>query len=238
VAGVSYSLDPRTRTAHKNVTAPKIPVKQPEMARSEPFMINGQTVTQAEFEAYREKFVKPLPLPSEGPKPVPVKEGYSIETLADGTKTFKINGQPVTQAEFEAVAEKSGKKPHPLAVEGRKPGTVKEGVSADSRRKTESLGKQVIEGVEVELTRTTLTIPAGEIGNSLPIEVVDETWYSPELQVVVMTKHRDPRSGETTYRLTNINRSEPDRTLFEVPADYTVRENKMPIKRKPLQEEQ
>jgi hypothetical protein len=251
VAGLSYSLDPRTHTAHKNVTAPKrpvklpegetapkIPVKRPEMARSEPFMINGQTVTQAEFEAYREKFVKPLPLPSEGPKPVPVKEGFSIETLADGTKTFKINGQPVTQAEFEAEAEKSGKKPRPLAVEGRKPGTVKEGANADGRRKTESLGKQMIEGVEVEHTRTTLTIPAGEIGNTLPIEVVDETWYSHELQIIVMTKHRDPRSGETAYQLTNINRSEPARSLFEVPADYTVVENKMPLKRKPPQEEQ
>jgi protein TonB len=39
-----------------------------------------------------------------------------------------------------------------------------------------------------------------------------------------MTKHSDPRFGETTYRLTNINRSEPARELFEVPADYTVKE--------------
>jgi hypothetical protein len=91
----------------------------------------------------------------------------------------------------------------------------------------ESLGKQVVEGVEVELTRITSTIPAGEIGNTMPIEVVDETWYSPELQMVIMSKHRDPRSGETIYRLTNINRSEPDRSLFEVPADYKVKSDKL-----------
>jgi hypothetical protein len=30
--------------------------------------------------------------------------------------------------------------------------------------------------------------------------------------------------GETTYRLTNIDRSEPDPSLFQVPADYTVKE--------------
>jgi len=47
----------------------------------------------------------------------------------------------------------------------------------------EQLGKQIIEGVEAEGTRTTLTIPAGEIGNERPIEIVSERWYSPELQL-------------------------------------------------------
>ena len=93
------------------------------------------------------------------------------------------------------------------------------------RRRTEALGKQVVEGVEAEGTRTTLTIPAGEIGNTLPIDVVDESWYSPQLQMPVMTRHHDPRSGDNVFRLTNINRAEPDRSLFEVPADYTIVEN-------------
>lgn len=88
----------------------------------------------------------------------------------------------------------------------------------------EQLGKQVIEGIEAEGTRTTITIPAGEIGNERAIEIVSERWYSPELQLVVMTRHSDPRSGETTYKLTNINRAEPAKSLFEVPAGYTVKE--------------
>ena len=96
-----------------------------------------------------------------------------------------------------------------------------QGAREDNAR-NESLGKQAIEGVDAEGTRKTIEIPAGEIGNERPIEIVFERWYSPELQVVVMTKHSDPRFGETTYRLTNINRSEPARELFEVPADYTV----------------
>ena len=66
--------------------------------------------------------------------------------------------------------------------------------------RTESLGKQNIEGVEAEGTRSTVTIPAGEIGNERAIEIVFERWYSPELQMVVMTRHYDPRFGETTYR--------------------------------------
>ncbi|HUQ34055.1 MAG TPA: hypothetical protein VM095_18175 [Pyrinomonadaceae bacterium] len=98
-------------------------------------------------------------------------------------------------------------------------------ISADPRNsKTESLGKQVVEGVEAEGTRTTITIPAGEIGNEQAINIVSERWYSPELQVIVMSKNNDPLVGETVYRLTNITRSEPARALFEVPADYTIKE--------------
>jgi len=88
----------------------------------------------------------------------------------------------------------------------------------------ESLGKQMVEGVEAEGTRVTITIAAGEIGNDAPINIISESWYSPELQVVVKSRHSDPRSGETVYRLTNINRSEPDHSLFEVPSDYSIKD--------------
>jgi hypothetical protein len=89
----------------------------------------------------------------------------------------------------------------------------------------EDLGSQIIEGIAATGTRTTTTIPAGSIGNEQPIVIVSEQWFSPELKVLVMTKHSDPRSGETTYRLTNIAQSEPARSLFEVPADYTLRDS-------------
>ena len=89
----------------------------------------------------------------------------------------------------------------------------------------ESLGTQEIEGVQAEGTRTTFTIPAGQIGNEQPIQIVNERWYSPDLKVVVMTRHSDPRTGEEVYKLSNINRSEPARQLFEIPSDYTVKES-------------
>jgi hypothetical protein len=88
--------------------------------------------------------------------------------------------------------------------------------------KTEQLGNMFIEGVQAQGTRTTTTIPAGDIGNERPINVVDERWYSPDLQMTIMTKHSDPRTGETNFALKNINRSSPPPTLFEVPSDYTV----------------
>ncbi len=88
--------------------------------------------------------------------------------------------------------------------------------------KVEHLGMQTIEGVSAEGTRTTVTIPAGQIGNELPIVTVSERWYSPELQVTVMSTRSDPRTGTTTYKLTNINRSEPSPMQFQVPPEYTV----------------
>lgn len=98
---------------------------------------------------------------------------------------------------------------------------TKERTAAGAGQK-ESLGKSVLEGVNAEGTRSTITIPAGQIGNDLPIDIVTENWYSPELQAVVMTKTSDPRFGDTVYRLTNINRSEPAHSLFEVPSDYNT----------------
>ena len=93
---------------------------------------------------------------------------------------------------------------------------------------TTALEPQTIEGVHAEGTRTTVTIPAGAIGNELPIEIVSERWYSPELKVVVLSRRADPRFGETVYRLTNLVRGEPSADLFEIPAGYRVDEPKLP----------
>jgi hypothetical protein len=89
---------------------------------------------------------------------------------------------------------------------------------------TEPLGSQTIEGIVAEGTRQTHTIPAGQIGNQQPIQIVDEKWFSPELRIPVMTRHSDPREGETVFKLTNIVRTEPDPSLFQVPPDYKIKE--------------
>lgn len=86
----------------------------------------------------------------------------------------------------------------------------------------EKLGSQLIEGVQAEGTRTTLTIPAGEFDNEQAMEITHEQWYSPELKMVILMKHNDPRFGETIFRLTNVTRGEPDRALFEPPQGYRV----------------
>ena len=58
------------------------------------------------------------------------------------------------------------------------------------------------------------------------------------MQLVVMTRFSDPRMGETTYKLTNINRTEPAKSLFEVPADYTIKSGfQSPVRKKLSPEE-
>lgn len=88
----------------------------------------------------------------------------------------------------------------------------------------ESLGTQSINGISAQGTRYTRVIPAGSIGNDKPLTVTREVWYSPDLQMVVQSKHSDPRFGDTTYSLTNIQRNEPAANLFTVPSDYTIKE--------------
>jgi hypothetical protein len=86
----------------------------------------------------------------------------------------------------------------------------------------DSLGTQTIEGVLAEGSRTTVTYPIGAIGNDRPITTVSETWTSPELKTVVLSKRSDPRNGESTTRVTNISRVEPDPSLFQIPSDYEI----------------
>jgi hypothetical protein len=89
---------------------------------------------------------------------------------------------------------------------------------------TEDLGTQVIEGIPAEGKRRITTWPVGFIGNDRPITNVSESWTSPDLREVILRKTNDPRSGEHTHKLVNINRGEPDPSLFEPPPNYTVKD--------------
>ncbi len=89
--------------------------------------------------------------------------------------------------------------------------------------KREALAARTMNGIIASGTRVTHSIPAGTIGNSQALDTVRETWMADDLKVPVMTKVTDPRFGTTTMELTNINRSQPDSPLFQVPSDYTVK---------------
>ncbi|HEX4858673.1 MAG TPA: hypothetical protein VFV17_06610, partial [Usitatibacteraceae bacterium] len=88
-----------------------------------------------------------------------------------------------------------------------------------------SLGTKDFDGVRAEGKSLSYSIPAGEIGNRNAIVVTTETWFSPELQATVYSRHSDPRSGETVYRMSAIKRSEPAASLFTVPDGYVVKDN-------------
>ncbi len=181
VAGVTYSLDTRTHTAHKSMSFTFELAEKSGIEGAQRFEFKVPPGTAGAAGTARSVILTP---PAGAPPP-----DVDHFTVRTGVATYAFKTAP----------------------------------GANNQVKQE-LGKQVIEGVEAEGTRTTITIPAGEIGNERPIEIVSERWYSPELQLVVMSRHSDPRTGETTYKLTNLNRAEPAKSLFEVPPGYTVKD--------------
>jgi hypothetical protein len=90
--------------------------------------------------------------------------------------------------------------------------------------KRETLAAQSIHGLKASGTRVTRTIPAGTMGNSQPLQTVRETWMSDDLKVPLKTTITDPRMGTVTMEVTNINRGQPDPSLFQVPSGYTVKQ--------------
>jgi hypothetical protein len=157
--------------------------------------------------------------------------------LADpgAPKSFVVISDPVLNKNFvlhpeSKIAENVGHRFHKMkefAKSGKfeeKMQARQEAESAAGNLKKEDLGTQVIGGVSAQGTRVTRTIPAGQMGNEKPILIVHETWFSNDLQMVVRSKRTNPWIGETTYTLTNIQRTEPAAALFTVPSDFTVQQ--------------
>jgi hypothetical protein len=91
-------------------------------------------------------------------------------------------------------------------------------------RQKEELGGKTIAGVYAVGTRITMTTPEGAEGNDRPITSVSETWRSPELDMILLSVNEDPRSGTRTSEVTDLDRAEPDPTIFQVPEGYTVKD--------------
>jgi hypothetical protein len=92
----------------------------------------------------------------------------------------------------------------------------------------EDLGSKTIEGVAAEGKRNTYTVAEGNDQHSRPLRVVHESWYCPELKIVVLETNDDPRSGTWRNELVKIVRGEPDVTKYRPPANYVVNHVRMP----------
>ena len=157
-------------------------------------------------------------------------QGFGPLAASGQPRTFIMIHDPVAGAAFvlepdKKVARQLGKPGghgHGHGGADKAEHAQHHGLGAGDNVQTEDLGKQVINGINAQGTRRTRTIPAGQIGNEKAITIVSESWYSPDLQMVVMSKRSDPRFGQTTYNLTNIQRKEPDAALFTVPAGYSI----------------
>jgi hypothetical protein len=201
VAGFSYSIDPNLRTTRQMVIRPNNEIK----------IVTGVApVATVEGSALPEKVRAEIKAAAEasgsGQNSVVVSERVRDEIRASAARSAVIGRTVVGQ-----LAEAPGF-------------TMSYAMGSAQKwdKRTEELGTQNIEGVDAEGTRTITTIPAGAIGNERPIEITYERWYSRDLQMVVMSKHNDPRFGEQTYRLTNIVRTEPDPSLFTLPNGYKL----------------
>lgn len=258
VANTMLILDPESKTATKGMTfirtqtlPEKIvrPLGSPEEARMLKFSGSGLPGNAL-------KRIQPTYPPEAKAAGVqgPVQVEITINDQGDVIEVNPIAGHPLLRASAAEAArqwkfkatEVEGKQvkvkgiltfnftlaDRPEATTNQTALLRKIAIGEKRNLRQDSLGKQTIEGIEVEGTRTVETIPAGEIGNEQPIEIVSERWYSNELQTVILSRHNDPRFGENVYRLINITRSEPDPALFQVPSDYTLKEGPADLPRR------
>jgi hypothetical protein len=150
---------------------------------------------------------------------------YRVDTRAQTTQRQEVP-EGLRKARERAMGGGGGDRDAPFSVL-MPAGAARRGEAGEEsepmpKPAREKLGRQTFDGVEAEGTRTSITIPAGVMNTERPVEITHEEWYSPELKMIVMMRHVDPRFGETTFRLTNVSRGEQDRALFYPPDGYKV----------------
>lgn len=154
-------------------------------------------------------------------------DGIKSITLFDPVAAVSVSLNASNKTAFKAAVHVPGdhsSDDHRKPAGGSTPDRANRAGRTNPNRLSEDLGNQAIEGIAAQGRRTTTIIPAGTMGNDRDIKIVDEIWLSPDLQVVMQSRHSDPRTGEMTYKLANIRRADQSHTLFEVPADYQVKE--------------
>jgi len=185
--------------------------------------------SQGRMRTERPVFMAPV---GQGPKDPPVMieildpVSKSKYVLDEGRKV--VHRQEMAEWKGGAVSARGNSgtviTPGGISVSGGFANNAPAGAGQPARPdiKTEQLPPQMIEGVMAEGKRQTMTWPVGSQGNDQPLVTVNESWFSQDLGLPVLTKTRDPRNGEHTRKLVKISRSEPEPGLFQPPAGWTV----------------
>jgi hypothetical protein len=97
----------------------------------------------------------------------------------------------------------------------------------------EDLGATTLNGVRAIGTRRTYIISKHASPTHQPIEIVSEEWYSKDLNLVLLTHHLDPRTGEQTVGISGLKQEEPPASLFEIPKGYTIVDPNQPAPPRP-----
>jgi hypothetical protein len=96
-------------------------------------------------------------------------------------------------------------------------------------RTHEDLGHQFFAGIPVHGYRDTTTLNAGVLGNDLPMSIMNEFRYSPELGINLFSVVDNPQMGRQTFTASEISTTEPDPALFQPPHDYQIVDHRKPI---------
>jgi hypothetical protein len=86
----------------------------------------------------------------------------------------------------------------------------------------EDLGDGSTEGIETIGTRVITIYNPGVMGNDNRFTVEHEYWYSPRLGINLVSEVNDPRFGTQTFTATNLDPSEPDPSLFQMPKGFSA----------------
>jgi hypothetical protein len=222
VAGMSYTLMPNSKTAisiprfeHGSHAAPRAPRASSSSSSSETRSQDGE----------RKIIVRTV----DGTDLPGTREEVRVQVVRIGDNELVSPPTPPTPPRPPAPGAAPVPPVPPLPPIPSIPGVHNmrfESTASLGKGVTTKLGTRDFDGVKAEGTQTVWTIQAGQIGNRNPILVTKENWYSPELQVTVMTRHNDPRTGESIYRLAGLKRAEPSIDLFKVPEGYTLKGHK------------
>jgi hypothetical protein len=203
VAGYAYSLDTVNKIAWRTATGASAAIMG-KIEAAQPTMLKRAEGVEARLEAER----------------VQVEQAKAARVPSAEEAQSKV----AAEQEKVAIARSGGGGGRGGAVAGGFGGVAPPMAARGTMAPSTPLEHKMIDGLPVEGRKTTTVIPAGQIGNEQPITITSEEWRSVDLNVLVQTRHSDPRTGESFYRLSNIIRAEPDPSLFMVPTDYTVRD--------------
>jgi hypothetical protein len=204
------------------------PYSAVEVRQFEEKLGDGNTISRtSQIALYRDTRGRTRSEVTVTPPPSSGRQPYTMITISDpvagqrhlldsSTMTARISRMPMLST-AQGRNGRGNAHPRPIAPAGAAARSGRGG-AAIARA---DLGTQLRNGVLATGTRETEVIAAGRIGNSQPIQIVRESWFSAELKRAVEVKVVDPQHGNSTMELTNLVAGEPSAAFFAVPAGYT-----------------
>jgi hypothetical protein len=154
------------------------------------------------------------------------REETRNSATCSATPSTILISDPVAGVQYAINAQKSTYRQFTIKTPPAGTATPTTTRPANPNQVETSLGTEAVPGTSLSAqgTQSVTTIPAGKFGNAAAITITSVRWYSPDLQIVIQSSRTDPRSGASTYQLSNISTAEPAETLFQLPSGLTLQQ--------------